>query len=274
MTAARETTETTAPEPKNPLADFPAEARSHIEKMVEQGLDQIASGKKSFSDLLEAVVGDRIPVAPVTAEVPSVPPITDEHKVALARIGDLYGKVVPTEPRLLDNEELAALMEERLTIDTIVKFLAARKDSSIREAVASHLDRRAEEQDLARREPEVEVGPDGEERVVKPATPTDRNGHYIVKQFEPVPGTGHKFERRTSHSKPKVTSAVIQKALDAGVLTRKEYLAVTEQPEVPRQLSEEKLRKAIKKDPGLLFRLADFAEPGTTTTAIYAPEDR
>lgn len=273
MTTARETTET-PPEPVNPLAEFPPEARAHIEKLVEAGLDQIAKGKKSFSDLLEAVVGDRIPVAPITPEVPTVPPITDEHKVALARIGDLYGKVTPTEARLLDNEELVALMEERLAIDTIVSFLGARKDKSIREAVANHLDRRAEEQDEARREPEVEVGPDGEEKVVKPATPTDRNGHYILKQAEPVPGTGHKFERRTSHSKPKVTSAVIDKALKAGVITRKEYLAVTTQPEVPRELSEEGLRKAIKKDPGLLFRLADFAEPGTTTTAIYAPEDK
>jgi len=281
MTAAREndTTESTeAPTaevvPLNPLAAFPAESRKKIEALVEQGLGEIAKGKKTFSDLLEAIVGDRIPAAPVAPTIPSVPPITDEHRKALAEIANLYGKVVPTEPRLLTDQEVTDLMAERLAIDTITKFLGARKDKSIREAVANHFDRLAENTGLARKEPLVEAAPDGTETVVAGATPTDSNGHYTIKQEVSAPGTGHKFERRTSHSKPKVTSAVIQKALDAGVITRKEYIAVTVKPEVPRELSEEALRKAIKKDPGLLFRLAQFAEPGTTTTAIYAPEDK
>lgn len=265
---------TTEVKPTSALDTFSPDERKKIEAQVQDGLTLIASGKKTFSDLLAAVVGDRIPVASKKLDPPNVPEITDEHRAALTSIVDLYGQVAPTEARSLTPDELTAVAREREAIDTITKFLGARKDNGIREIVSNHFDVKAETERGARRTPKTETTPDGEERIVEDATDTDSRGHYVLKDTQTAPGTGNRFERRTAESKPKVTSATIDKAYKAGQITRAEYLSMTEVPEVPRALSEEKMRKAMKKDPGLLFRLADFAEAGTTNTSIWLVEDK
>lgn len=253
-------------QPANPLDTFAGPERAKIEKLVRDGLAEVEKGKRKFPDLLAAVVGDRIPVTRPVPVAPPVPAITEEHRKALAEIASLYGIVAPTEPRLLTNDELAALAKERTAIDTIVDILGKRKSEGIREAVANHADKLLENDGKARREPKTD--PETGE-VIEEASNTDANGHYTVKQVIPIPGTDQKFERRVVETKPKVNGAVIQAAYDAHKITRAEYLAVTVVPEIKRDLSEEKLRKAIKKDPGLLFRLAEFAEAGSMTTSIY-----
>lgn len=210
-----------------------------------------SKGKVSFAEAIDQVLTGTVKAVAVVPEAPKPVPITEEHRAALTQIAEVYGRVAPSTPRLLNASELKAIVEERAVIDTVVSLLATRKDTSIREALANHADKVAERDALA-----------------DDKTEKDAKGHYALKQDIPVPETALKVSRSVSEPKPVVSSKMLRDLWVEGVLTREEYLSLTTVPEVDRVFDEAKSRKAIKKNPALLAKIAAATTRAPKTTTI------
>lgn len=180
---------------------------------------------------------------------PSV--LTQAHKEALRRLPEVYGQVAPESPRLLTDDEVEALVDERTVIEALLSLLKSRKDTSIRETLAYHLDRVAESEGIA-----------------GPETPTDTRGHYYVKQELEVPEALRKVQRIVSDPKPVVDARMLLDLHEEGVLSREEYLSVTSVPEVARNFDEDKARKAIRKNPALMTKIAQAVTRKDPTITI------
>lgn len=217
--------------------------------LVKVGVLQILQGKMTLSDLIDAVVH---PTPKTVEKKPPVPQsLTPEVIEAIQRLPEVFGKTVVTADRALTNAELKAIVEERATIDKVLTPLTKRKDESIREVLANHMDHKAERDE------------NREER-------TDAKGHYAPWETQnlPVEGTDLKVQRFATGGKPKLTIAQIEALHAEGKIDRPTYLAITKKPEQPRVLDEDGLHKAIQKDPALFFLLASVAEPTTPTTTV------
>lgn len=243
-------TETQSTEPLD-LDD--AEARAKALSLVREGILKVQAGTLSLPDLLGAVLGEHS-----GGEVDKKPPVpkalTEEQKEALKRLPDVYGKVVVTADRKLTKQELAALVEERQIVDTLLAPLKARKDESIREVLSNHLDNVLSEEEQA-------------------AAVRDAKGHFAVKQEVSVEGMAKKVQRSVSGGKPRLDISHIEELHEQGLIDRKTYLAVTRKPDLPRVLDEVGLHAAIQKNPSLFFLLASKAEPTTPTTTIKVVKD-
>lgn len=204
--------------------------------------------------LTETFTPDTTSVAPATVKIPV---LTEAHLKALKTLPEVFARVTPSEPRMLTEQEQQALVAERDTVDLLLSLLKARKDGSLREHLANHLDRLAEEEGLAS---EGDV--------------TDKKGHYFVKQDVPVEGTGRKVQRIVSEPKPRIDSAALLRMHEEGDLSREEYLSLTVVPEVSRVFDEPKARKAIKKHPHLLRKIAQATTRPDPTITIKVADDR
>lgn len=192
----------------------------------------------------------------------SVPEITQQHLDALARLPEIYGKVVPKSDRALNASELATIAEERQTIDLVLKLLEARKSDSIRETLANHLDHV-----YYRAHP-------GEE------PPTDKRGHVAVKGATEndalVRGGKYKVARTVSGGKKVLTLSEVEVLRHDGKISAEVYERITRV--IPPSsmpvtvLDEEGLVAAMKSDPGLAFTLAQAARTTDTTTSITIKE--
>lgn len=215
----------------------------------------------SVADIVAMLDEGSMVEAPEPPKRSLVPPtITDEQREALKRLPELYGRVVPEEPRLLEPAELTMIVQERQTIATLLDLLEPRKADTIRETLACHLDL------LLEADPEVDTS----------TLPRDKKGHYAVASEVSVEGTGLKVKRVPTGGKPFMSDADIQAADMSGDLDHKDYLAITSKPVVApprRRFDEEKARAAIKKDPALLFRLASLTHKGEYGTTITVPKD-
>ena len=230
-------------------------ATAEIGTLVKQAMIQIETGKATFGEVLASVLHGEVTREEVTPTALVPIKITEEHRAALAAIVEQYGQVAPETPRLLTEAEQVALIKERDTIDTILGLLKKRKDESIREALANHLDRLAE----------IEAGgPEAAEAKYG----KDKHGHYTFKQDVPVPGTDKKIQGIVGEPKPVVSSTALYEAHERGDLTREEYLAITKVPDVKRVFDEEKARAAIKKNPDLMFKIARATEVPAKTLTI------
>lgn len=219
-------------------------------------VDLIETKGLTFGEALDAVLEGEVKVVAGRPEAVKPMPITEAQKTALAKIPDIYGRVAPASSRALNKDEARDIVEERATIDVVLTLLKARKDESIRETIANHLDRLAEK--------------DGADE----HTEKDRNGHYALKQDVPVEGTEAKFQRSVTDPKAVVSSKMLLDLYAAGILTRSEYLAVTSVPVVARQFDEAKARRAIKKDPGLLSKIAQATTRDPKSTTIKVQPNR
>jgi hypothetical protein len=186
------------------------------------------------------------------AKLPVPAAIKDEERRALARLPEVFGRVVPTERRMLTPAEGDALVEEKGVLDTIKKMVETRM-ASIRTAVFNHLDVEAERVD----------GFDPE------TAPYDKDGHYVL------PGTltvtteaSSTFKRETRGSAPSIGEADL-KALaddpDHPEFTHADYLAMTEQTRV---FDEHRFMLHLKKRPELLGAIRAAAKPGSKTAAL------
>ena len=210
-----------------------------------------SKGKISFAEAVAKVLDDAVAVEKVTPKAETPVPITDEHRAALARVVEVYGKVAPHTPRLLTAAEQRDIVDERQVIDTVLTLLAKRKDTSIRETIANHLDKVAEKDGVADKD-----------------TERDAKGHYVLKQSVPVPETSAALQRIVSEPKPSISNQLLHDLWQDGTLTREEYLSLTVVPEVQRVFDEDKARKAIKKDPALLAKIAKATTARAKTTTI------
>lgn len=234
-----------------------------LDKATRDRVSEALRGITSPGDLdkfLERIASIEVasfPKPPVT-----VPDITEQHLAALARLPEIYGKVVPKSDRALNATELALIAEERQTIDLVLKLLEARKSDSIRETLANHMDavyRRAHP---------------GE----SPAT--DKKGHVAVKGAPenevPVKGTRYKVARTVSGGKRVLTLSEVEVLHAEGKISDKTYEKITREIPPPvepvRVLDEEGLVAAMKSDPGLAFTLAQASRTTDTTTSITIKE--
>lgn len=239
------------------------------EVLVRRAMEQVKSGKLTIAEVVAQLAGDRLPEAPSPAAPARVPELSPEVLKALRSLPALWeAVVVPSAPRKMTGPESTAMARLRLAIDVISGPLAKAKSEIIRDSVANHLDAVAEQQGMA--QPEESAG-----GLTPEATPRDASGHYLLKQYDPVEGTGHRWERRVSKGGVSVSSVKIKEAHDDGHLTREQYLALTSVPEVPRVFDPEKARKAIVKDPALLALLAAHgASVSQASTSIYLTPDK
>lgn len=237
---------TTQTEPGTTVA-ISAEDRA----LVEQTMALVEHGTIAFADVLKSLLGgNTAKAANGTPKPPAPVALSDEHRKALKALPGVYGVVAPETARLLTDEELLQITDERDVLDTILSLADTRKKGSLRETVAFHFDRMAEASGAA--------------------TDADRDdkGHVLVKQELPVPERGIKWQALVAEGSPRVDSAALLEAHSKGEISREDYLALTSVPEVPRVFDEEKARKAIKKNPRLLFALAQATKPGGKTLTI------
>ncbi len=227
--------------------------------LAKQTVTSIVTGKVKIADVWGTLTATPQPGKNTLSEAPPKPlPITDAQRKALRRIPEIYGAVSPEKNRMLTSEEAQRVVEERDTIDVILGLLKSRKDDSIREILANHLDHV-----LA-----AEKGDDVQ------GLPIDKKGHYQVKQEHSVLGSGKKIQKTVSSPSPTLSMAAVEQAHEDGLLDRKTYLAITRLPEVPRVLDEDGLTKAVKKDPSLLFTLAGLTTTASPTTTIKVVDDK
>lgn len=253
----------TEPEPPRPATEVVT-----MDPAVQTAIVEALEGGHSIEEVIEALLADRI----VAAEQPPPPPVkpqplTEDERAALKRLPQVFGSVAPTTRRKLNATEMESLVDERNVISTILSRLEERKSDSIRETLAHHFDVLAEEEALRGL-------PEGvSKRAQKEAVASirrDAKGHYAVKQEQQ---TEHgKAQRIVSGGKVSgPTSADIQRLYDEGKIDRKTWMAITEVPVVAppkRNLSQARLREAVKRDPSLMFLLAGVTRENLPTTTI------
>lgn len=235
------------------------EATPSQREVVQKAVAKIAAGKNvDLGAVWSALLGERsAEVAKVgSRQVPDVVALTDEQRKALRRLPEVYGSVVPLEDRRLTEDEMEAIVVERTVIDTILAPLKKRKEESIREVLANHLDHLLEAET-----PEAD----------RPSS--DPKGHYRTRQDVSVPKTGKKVQRTVTDPEPYLTAAAALRAYEDGAIDRATYLKITTKPDVPRVLDESGLTKAVKKDPSLMLALAQYTERNDPVTTIKVVND-
>jgi hypothetical protein len=190
------------------------------------------------------------PKAPEVIPLPSL--ITPAQREALSLLPVVYGGVVPTEKRQLTPTELAQLLVERATLDTIGAMAEARK-ADIRTTVVNHFDKKLEASDA-----------------VTDETWVDREGHYVVAAKEPVMGTTQSWswEERPA-SAPNLTELMLKDLANdpESGFSKEDYLACTAQVRV---VDENKLMLHLKKNPQLAHIFAKvLPASGAKTGALY-----
>ena len=209
---------------------------------------QLADGQiVSLADLKKALAQPAVQ-PPAPAKVPLPKQITAAQRDALEILPTVFGRVVPTEKRLLQPTELTDLHTERQTLDVVEKMAAARK-ADIRTAVVNHFDVQAGEAEGAFR---------------------DSEGHVLTAAKAPIPGTDQAFSWEVRDgSGGDITDQALQdlvKNPDSS-FTHDDYLAMTSQVRV---VDEPKLLLHLRKHPELAAELAKAITPkGAPVGSFY-----
>lgn len=216
-------------------------------------VDRINSGALSMADLLKAL-SPKPTALPAPEHMPVSAVIPDEDRKAIERVLEVFGKVVPTERRVLQPAEVDALIEEKQVLDRLKKMSERRLSEGIRPAIFNHLD--------------VEVEEGSPEEAA--ATDRDKDGHYL-REGEAVGtgSTGVKYTREIRTSSPTLDIEAL-KALsedpDYPDFTHADYLSMTEQVRV---VEESKVLLALKKNPNLIHAIAKATRPGSKSASLY-----
>jgi hypothetical protein len=232
-------------------------------------LEQVAPGSQAYAlvsdpskkwtlgDLLEKLDGSAVQPkeVPVPAAAEAVT-ITDDLREALSRLPEVFGGVVPTEPRKLEQAELARITRERDAIAKVVTALGKR-DKSIDETVRNHMDAVARETGI--------TGPVVSEGAAK--------GHILAagagEPFSiPVDGFEDPWQQRRVKGKSELAFARIADLLAEGKITRAEFLALTVEV---RELDEDKIKKAVRKSPSRFLAILKAVTVRKADTASLNP---
>lgn len=228
-----------------------------LARTVSTVVAKINSGEIDYKALLDALA-PAAPEVPAPSKVPLPARITDDQRLALARLVGVFGQVTPAERRELQPVEVNALLDERRVLNTIEKMAAGRKDD-IRTVVLNH-------RDLV-----VEEAYDEEARA---KVRRDKDGHYIVDGA--VDGTGTDPEHFKAESRQGTVSldpSILEKLegdpelekLMGRPFTHDDYLALTRPVRVT---DEAKTMLALRKDPALVFALRAATKRGTPSIAV------
>lgn len=237
-----------------------------------QGLERVQAaiakvnegGVISLNDLLK-LVAPPAPIPPPPADPPLPAVITAEQRDALDRLMEVFGVVVPETRRALTTPEVAALVKERVVLDSIEELATKRKDG-IRTAVCNHLDVGIEETARTAQE----AGEDFE------MPSRDEKGHYVAPGKLRAPGEAKQFSREVRSGTVNVDPELLRKLADdptvraglaeAGVtFTHDDYLAMTTPKRV---LDEAKVMILLRSRPELLHAIRLATKAGPKTAAV------
>lgn len=234
----------------------------------------LREGSKTLAQVAETLlepVPDHVPskeVAPFP-DVPQTKVLTEKEKEALLALPTVFGKVVVETRRSLQEQEIAAVAQERDVLKTIVSVLAGR-EAVVNEYIRHHVDVDAEERGVAVRADVIRG-----EKVIVEATPRDADGHYILaSKGNPtrvhIPNTNEDFSleyRAGRAGSVTIDSHALLDLYEAGEITREQYLALTVERRV---FDEAKATAAVIKDESLLEVIAKISrrtgetKPGTS----------
>lgn len=227
-----------------------------LEAVPQEALEAVNRGSISWKSLAELLTKGRRPERvqrPNTLPIPAE--ITETQLQAMKHLLEIFGKVVPTERRALEDAEVGLLIDERLTLDTI-KDMAETRIGHIRTTVLNHMDVVKERDN----EGKPFIDDAGYYTVL-----VDKDGHYIPDEKVQigVPNMEKVFSWERRNSSPDIDLSALQAMADdphIPEITHEDWLAMTEQVRV---FSEHKAMLHLKKHPKLLAVLDRVAKAGT-----------
>jgi hypothetical protein len=204
------------------------------------------SGSVTMDDLARLLAGTMEPESvPEKLPVPAI--ITPTEKLALKKLPEAFGSVVPLERRRLTFFELTEIYGERQLLDT-VETMVNRRKANLKLTVVNHFDVTLEKNDA--------VGPE---------TLRQNEGHYLIPSSEPIPETHQKFTWEISEGAPQISPMELQKMAEdpeCELISHDEWLSMTVIPTPRRVFSEEKAMKALRANPKLMEAMAKATIPG------------
>jgi hypothetical protein len=217
--------------------------------VIDQALKGTIARAGSLKDIA-AALDVHVAPAPVFTNVATWPKpvtMTEEAKQAIDALPVVFNRVMPTEPKILDDKEMVDLFEEREILRDALAPLSAR-DEVIKEIVRHHMDLVAEQSNIAIPKDIVRNG-----QVIATATTRDSKGHYILaskgnpEQAE-IPGTNQAWSREYKQGGVSFNFAAgdLLAMYEEGEITREQYLAMTRETRV---FDEAKTMEAVRKDP-------------------------
>ena len=201
-------------------------------------LSAIESSKANYVEV--QIAGAVVPVA-----------ITESQRSAIESLPSVYGKVVPTDKRMLLPAEVAALAAEREALDELEKMVKARRES-IRTTVVNHMD-----ESLFASLTDAE----------RDALDIDGEGHVLVKQTLSIPDSAKAFSWEIRESAPSLDADALKDLDVAGEIDHDLYLSMTTQVRV---VDEMKVMAAMKTDPdATLSAITKASKPGKRIGSLY-----
>lgn len=217
---------------------------------IERASQVLLGDGTKLEDVLKALVQE--PNEEIASpSAPKAITLSDEAHRALQVLPAVFGRVQVESIRTLTLAEQEKLGEEALVLDALTSDFRARRDA-ISEAIRNHLDQAA-----------VASGQAYE-------APKDRNGHYVLGAPKnpatlPIPGTNRKWSSEYRSGRVTVSGDELLRLYEAGEIDRATYLSFTKEVRV---LDEEKVYKAVRKQPSLLGVLAKITKRGLPGSSL------
>jgi hypothetical protein len=203
-----------------------------------------------FGDLLDEAAPPA-PPAVLPTHLPVPRQITDEQKLALERLPEVFGSVIPAERRRVEPPEVHLLLEERRVLKTVEKMVSERT-ADIATTIHNHLDVEAEAQGLADDD-----------------TPRNKDGHYVLDGV--VRGEvsdAQQFTREARAPSPNLDILKLQALADdpeVDWFDHDDYLAMTAQTRV---VDPNKAMLHLQKKPNLVRAVREAASRSAPSAAV------
>lgn len=220
------------------------------DSLVRQAVSKLVEDEEVSLDVILKTLAPKNHQDVAPADAPLPVRITKKQREALDQLPSVFGSVVPVERRLLQEEEVTSLIEERMTLDEVGKLAADRKES-IRTTIFNHLDVEAEESGV------TEVVDERDDR-----------GHYKIPGQVHSPDHAKMFSREIRDQAPAISIAVLEELADDPdypQFTRDDFLAMTTQTRV---IDENKIMIRLRKSPGLVEAIALATVPGKRVASL------
>ena len=204
----------------------------------------------NLSDVLTALEATKTTEVVVSQPTVAVE-ISASQREAIDNLPSVYGKVVPTEKRMLQPAEVTALAAERVALDELEKMVKSRREA-IRTTVVNHMDEA------------LFANLNADERE---ALEIDGEGHVLQAQRLNVPGESKDFSWEIRETAASLDADAL-KALDTdGEIDHDLYLSMTTQVRV---IDEMKVMAAIQTNPTeAIAAIAKATKSGKKVGALY-----
>lgn len=186
--------------------------------------------------------------------------VTDKLKASLKRLPQVFGKVQPTEPRILEAAELVELTDEAVTIQSLSADLGKRL-KAVKETIRNHMDAVAEKNGDAAGAARVADG--------------EAQGHFLLGRPETpykveVEGYEDAWQQRYVKGASAPSFEKLLELFEQGKIDRAEFLAFSRSVRV---LDLNKAAEHIRRYPGRgLEILGAITTKGAPSASLYAPK--